>query len=265
MINLIRADLYKMRKSSVIKILFGITTLSAIIMTLMAYFIEQGKIPSAYTGIGFLLGDINMISILGAVAAGVFISGDFDNKIIHQTIASGSSRLNVIISKAISLISVVFIMLLPYAIIVGIALSTGCQFNMGAVSVGFLNILTKEAGIDFTVSIFFKMIITMFTLMLVYMAQLSICIPFAILLKKPVLVVAIYYGFTILCAQLNGLRNSSQIFDTIYTYLPFGGKYTLVAFDTGTGDIIRAIAVSVVFIILMIALTYSIFRKTEIK
>lgn len=265
MINLIHADLYKMRKSSVIKVLFGITTLSAIVMTLMAYFIQQGKIPAAYTGIGFLLGDMDMISILGAVAAGVFISGDFDNKTIHQTIASGSSRLNVIISKAITLICVVFIMLLPYAIIVGIALGTGCQFNMGAVSVGFLNILTKEAGIDFTVSIFFKMIIIMLTLIFVYMAQLSICIPLAILLKKPVLVVAIYYGFTILCAQLAGLRNSSQIFDTIYTYLPFGGKYTLLSFDTGTGDIIKAIAISVVFIILMIVLTYSIFRKTEIK
>jgi len=43
MYNLIRADLFKLRKSMTIKILFGITTVSAVVMAVMAYLIPQGK------------------------------------------------------------------------------------------------------------------------------------------------------------------------------------------------------------------------------
>jgi ABC-2 type transport system permease protein len=101
--------------------------------------------------------------------------------------------------------------------------------------------------------------------MVVYMAQLSICVPLAFATKKPVLVVAIYYGFTIFCAQLSGLRNSSPALDKVVSYTPFGGNYTFVTLDTGTGDYVKAIVVCFVFIMLMLAVTYSIFRKLEIK
>lgn len=103
MYNLILADLFKLCKTMAIKILFGITTVSAVIMAVMAYMIPQGKIGASMTGIGFMLSDISMISILGAVIAGVFICGDFDNKTIHDAIASGCSRGEVIGSNRILL------------------------------------------------------------------------------------------------------------------------------------------------------------------
>ena len=101
MLNLIRADLFKMCKSSVMKILFGITTLCAGAMTVIAYFITQRKMDPGMTGIGFLFSDINIISILGAVIAGVFICGDFDNKTIHDAIACGCSRRTIIDRKSV--------------------------------------------------------------------------------------------------------------------------------------------------------------------
>jgi len=265
MLNLIQADLFKMRKSSAIKILFGITTLCAIVMTVMAYLIPKGQISDEYIGMVFLISDIVMMGILGAVTASVFICGDFENKTIHDAIASGCSRGTVIVSKAIVFFCGVGFILLPYAIITGIALSTGSKFEMGTVSMGFLNMLTKESGLVFSTSVLLKMLAAAFTLILVYMAQLSVCVPLALMLKKPVLVVAIFYGFTIFCANLTGLRNSSETFDKIFSYTPYGGKYSFVTLSTEAGDFVKAIAVSLFFIIVILGVTYSVFRKSEIK
>ena len=265
MLNMIRADLFKMSKSSAIKILFGITTLCAIGMLVIAYLIPQGQIAQEYTGFGFMFSDTNMISILGAVIAGVFICGDFDNKTIHDAIAGGCSRVTIIVSKAIVFFCAIAFVLLPYAIITIISLSTGSEFSMGSVAVGFLNIITQNSSIAFQASEFFKLLMVMLTLMIVYAAQLSICVPLALVLKKPVLVVAIYYGCTILCAQLAGLKNSSPMFDNIFSLTPFGGNYMFVTMDSGTGDLVKAISVSLVFIIILIGITYSVFRKAEIK
>ena len=265
MYNLISADLFKLRKSMAIKILFGITTISSIIMAVIAYLIPQGNIDASMTGIGFLFSDIDVISILGAVLAGVFICGDFDDKTIHDAIANGYSRETVIVSKAVVFCCAVAFLLIPYAIIICISLSTGSKFDMGKVSVGFLHILTSEAGITFSTPEIWKFLAVMLTLMIIYAAQLSVCVPLAFTLKKPVLVVPIYYGFTIFCAQLVGLRGKSALFDGIFACTPFGGNYTFITLDSGLGDILKSIFVSLIFIIVMLVVTYSSFRKSEIK
>lgn len=265
MLNLIWADLFKLRKSMAIKILFGITTVSAVIMVVMAYSISQGKINASMTGIGFMFCDMSMISILGAVIAGVFISGDFDNKTIHDAIANGSSRGAVIVSKAIVFCCAIAFILLPYAIITGIALGTGSTFSMGNLASGFIHILTSEAGKTFSAAAIFKLLFAMLILMIVYMAQLSVCVPLAFLLKKPVLVVAFYYGFSFFCGQLAGLKGKSLLFDRIFACTPYGGNYIFVTLGTGMGDIVKAIFVSLIFMIVMLAVTYCAFRKSEIK
>ena len=264
MFNLIRADIFKIRKSLAIKILFGITTGCAVVMAVIAYLIPQGKIDANMTGIGFLFSDINMISILGAVIAGLYICGDFDNKTIHDAIANGCSRGTILISKAIVCSGAVMFILLPYAIVTGIALGIG-EFSMGSVAVGFLNILTTGAGNTFSASEIGKLIAAMITLMIVYAAQLSICIPLALVLKKPVFVVAIFYGFTILCAQLSRFQDSSPLFDHIFSCTPYGGNYTFLTFHSSTGDIFKALAVSFLFMIAMVTVTYLAFRRSEIK
>lgn len=265
MFNLIWADLFKLRKSFAIKVLFGITMLSAVAMTIIAYLIPRGKLEVGMTGIGFMFSDVNIISILGAVIAGVFICGDFDNKIIHDAIANGSSRSAVIVSKAVVFYCAIAFMLLPYVIITGYALSTGNEFSMGTIAVGLLHILTIDSGISITALEIWKLLFVILTLMFVYMAQLSVCVPLAFTLKRPVFVVAIYYGFTILCAQLLGLRDSSRLLDRILALTPFGGNYTFMSMETVTGDIIKSFFVSLVFMFIMLTVTYIVFRRSEIK
>ena len=265
MYNLIVADLFKLRKSMAIKILLAITTLSALVMVWIAYLIPQGKMDGSMIGMGFMFSDMNVISILGAVIAGVFICGDFDNKTIHDAIATGHSRWTVVISKATASCCAMVIILLPYAIITGIALSTGSEFSMGSVSLGFLNVLTSEGSISFSTAELGRLLGVMLTLIIVYVAQLSITVPLAFMLKKPVLVIVIYYGFSIFCGQLAGVGNHFPLLDRIFTSTPYGANYTLVTLDTSTGDILQAISVSLIFIVVMLVVAFSVFRRSEIK
>lgn len=265
MLNIMRADIYKMFKSQMLKILFVITSLTSIAMTIMAYLMAGGKIDASFTGIGFMFSDVNIISILGGVIAGAYICSDFDNKTIHETIATGCSRGKVVISKAFSYSIGVAFVLLPYAIATGIALSTGANFSMGKVALGFLHLITKESGSTLDGADILKLVAVMLTLIIVYTSQLSICILLALLLKRPVLVVGLYYGLSMLSAQLLKLAESSETFNKIYSLTPFGGTHSFITLDTGAWDIVKSILVSFIFVIIILGITYSFFRKAEIK
>ena len=265
MFNLIQADLFKLRKSMAIKILFSMTAAGAIIMATIAYLIPLGKVETRMTGLGFMFSDINMISILGGVIAAIIVCGDFENKTIHDAIASGSSRAAVIVSKTAVLALALTIILLPYVLVASIALGTGAEFSMESVATGFLHILTTEGGSVFSSSEAWKLAAASLVLILVYIAQLSICVPLAFVLKKPIFVVAIYYGFSILCGQLMSIKGSSPVFDRLFSLTPYGGNHVFMSLNTGTGDLIKTLPVSFIFILIVLAVTYSLFRKTEIK
>lgn len=265
MLNLIQADLFKLYKSKAIKVLFAMTTLGAVAMTTIAYLIVQGKLDSGMSGIGFMFSDINMISILGAVIAGTFICGDFDNKTIHSAIASGCSRSVVIISKAIVFFCAVAFILLPYAIITVIALISGVEFSMGATAVGFLNIITSNAAVTFSVAEMWKLLAIMLTLIIVYISQLSICILLAFIFKKPVSVVGIYYGISIFFAQMTEVRAKFEIVDNVFKLIPYGGSYSLLNLNSFSEDMIKAIVISIIFSIAMLVVSYITFKKVEIK
>lgn len=265
MFNLIWSDLYKLRKSITIKVFFIITAFSAIAMSLMAYLIPRGKLDASLTGIGFLFSDMNMISILGALIAAICICGDFENKTIHDAIAGGNSRFNVILSKVAVCFCGLTLILLPYIITTIIVLSSGTKFGMDSVALGFLNIITSESGSPFTANEISKLFFTTLTLITVYLSQISLCIPLALLFKKPIFIVAIYYCFTILTAQVMALKDSMPGLYRIASFTPFGGNYSLVNFSTSGSDLIKAFSASIFFITLMVLISYTVFKKAEIK
>ncbi len=264
MFNMVRADLFKMFKSSTVKVLFAITTLCSIIMVIMAYSIQHGKLGTQMTAIGFMISDADIISILGAVIAGVFICSDFENKTIHEAITCGCSRGAIVFSKIISFFICLWIILLPYVVAAVIALCTGYKFSMGSVGIGFLNLIVKEAG-TFSASKATKLLVIILALILVYAAQLSLCIPFAFLFKKPAMVIAVYYATSFASAQLLSIKTKSKTFENIFACTPYGGKNQFITLHSASGDITKAIVCSLVFIIIMIGLTYTMFRRDEIK
>lgn len=265
MLNMVRADLFKMRKSPAMKILFAITAICSAGMLTIAYLIAQGSISAESAGVGFLFSDVNVISILGAVIAGIFICGDYDNKTIHEAITSGSRRSSIITGKALAFFCGIIFILLPYIVLTFIALATGSGFNMGAVSIGFLNILSAESGAAFTDSTLLKLLAPAFALVMTYAAQLSICVPLAFLIKKPVAVVGIFYGISISGGRLTALQNSYPVLKNIVSWTPFGADYMFLTSASETGVIIKAILVSIIFIAVTVGITYGIFKKSEIR
>lgn len=265
MLNLIQADLFKLRKSMALKVLFGISTVSAAVMIWFANLISQGKLEESFADLGFMFSDINVISILGGITASILICGDFENKTIHDSIATGTSRSFIVVSKTSLIALCLAFLLLPYALVTFIALSTGSEYSMGTVAIGFLNFLTTESGTILSGAEAGKMIVVMLSLMLVYAAQVSICVPLAFLLKKPVFVVGMYYGLSVSSGQLLSLSQSSPVFDRIFSLTPFGGDHVFLTLASGGGDIIKSILVSLVFITIMITIASSIFRKAEVK
>lgn len=265
MINLIRADFFKIRKSITIKILFLIAFICAAGMTVIAYSIACGKMNAGMSGIGFLFSDVDVISILGGVCAAVFICGDFDNKSIHDSVAGSYGRLSVIISKFLIFAGSVIILLIPYAVAVGIGLGTGSKFSLTTPGLGFLNLLTATGGKNLSGSQGWELFGIMLLLLLVYAAQLSLCLPLAMIFRKPVVVIAVYYAFSVLSGQLSALAKNSKLFSDLFALTPYGGNHPLLTLSAGWADVIQAILVSLIFIAFMIALTFAAFRKAEIK
>ncbi len=265
MINMIRADIYKMFKASAFKILLAITAAAAVALVIISNFIAEGKLNSEISGAVFLISDVSLLSILGGVAAGVFICNDFENKTIHEAIASGFGRSKVVISKALAFFTGIAVLLLPYALVTGIAVSSRKDYSLGNASLGFLHLLIEESGTALSIGEFPKLLVVMLVLTLILTAQLSICVFLALVLKKTVAVIAIYYGISITSGQLLGLAEKSELFDKLYSLTPFGGTYMFMTLEAGTGEIIKAVLVSIGFTAVILGLTCMVFRKKEIK
>ncbi|MNW66520.1 hypothetical protein D3C74_449980 [compost metagenome] len=62
-----------------------------------------------------------------------------------------------------------------------------------------------------------------------------------------------------------GLAKNSAVFDRIFSCTPYGGNYTFLTLDSTAGDLIKAIGVSAAFIIVILAITFAIFRRSEMK
>ncbi|GIO36486.1 hypothetical protein J41TS12_13470 [Paenibacillus antibioticophila] len=263
MINLLLADAYKLWKSTAIRVLIVITAVSAGLVTWFAYQIPGGNLDAGLSGIAFMFSDMNVISILGAVLATIMICGDFDNKMIQHAISGGTGRGAIITGKAAILAIAVIVLLLPYGLIIGTAIGSGIDFSLGTASIGFVNLLTS--GAELSMAGIWKLTAVMLIMMLVYAAQISLCLPLALLLRKPVLVIAIYYGFSILTGQLLSISKQYAWLDRLLGLTPYGGTHIFLSLDSGAGDMIKAVVVSLAFFAAMMALTYVMFRKAEIK
>ena len=265
MLNLFLSDLYKIRKSTTMRIILAISAVCAVVMALMAYFISTGELGKNLSGINFLFGDANVLCLISAVAAGVFICGDFDNKAIHDTIAAGGGRVAIVVGKALSFFIVMAVLALPYAVTVTIAICTGNRFDMAGVSIGFAHMMTVEGGISVTAAMFGRLLIVMLIQIIVYVGQGSLCVLFSFLFKKPVLVVAVSYVLSILSGQLQSLKGSSELFDRLIACTPYNGDYCFLTTASSSTDLLKAFIASILFSCVVLAVTALFFRKAEIK
>lgn len=116
MIDLIKVDIYKTAKSSLMRIIFAISVLSASVMLLFAQLIATGNMDIQNIGITSLFADSQIFTLLGCVIIGIFLCNDFEYKIIENAISSRHSRNMIVISKVISLIILILLLSMSYII-----------------------------------------------------------------------------------------------------------------------------------------------------
>lgn len=265
MFNLIRADLFKLRKSTSIHISMAIVWLCAAAMTIISYLITQGHVGMEISGTASLFADAAMISIIGSVIAAIFICGDYENKIMNNAILGGSGRGTVVLAKSIVYFIMIALLVLPYGVVTVIAILSGYEFAAPFVPSVFLELMANEAGMALSAAVILKLITITLTMMLVYASQLSISLLLAFVLKRPVFVVGLSVILSMLLAQATQLKDTIPLLGNILALTPFALGYPDLTLNAGAGDFINAIAVSLFFMAIMLVITYFTFRRSELK
>lgn len=265
MLNLIRSDLFKMRKSLPVKICFGIVCLCAVFLIIISNMISKGTLGTQVVSNASLLCDTIVMSIIGAVIAGVYICSDFENKTVNAAISCGNGRGRLVMSKAVVYYLITAVMLLPYSVATVTAYISKAKFGKPLIPSVFLNILAKKSSMEFSPSVFLKMIAVMLTVAIVYAGRVSICLLLAFLLKKSAFVVGAGFGLAFILDIITGFKDKLGIFGKILGFTPYVQDFRMLTLDTGAGTLFKAIVCSIIFIALIFIITFSIFRKSEIK
>lgn len=217
MINLIRADFYKIYFSKSLWVILLISVISSIVFATSAHFVDTGTINIVTaTGALSLFSEPQMIALLGSILVGIELSTDFENKQIESAIASGNSRSNLITIKFFNLALLVLFIYFPYILMMIILPMTNLGFQ-GFLPTPVLNVIGESTNIN--MNLFISIINIAIISLLAYISQLSISILYMFIFKKPVLVIAATYMTILLLGPISSLNDT---LNTIMSFTPYG-------------------------------------------
>lgn len=260
MINLIHADLYKIRKSIAFRVCLLVTIICSILLTIISHGLATGDMDIAVNTVSGL-SDIFIMSVIGSLMAGISICSDFDSKNIHDAISCG--RAAIVSSKIVVYSLIIMILVLPYAIcgFVGFAMD-GTFSNVLPFST-YTAMMANAPGLAIDVNGVLKALAVCFTSLLLYAARLSFCVPIAFKVRKSVVVMVIGVVFGFLVDLIINVLSKVEILEKLLKLTPF--THINVALDCTAGDLVKDIIISIVFIAIMGIITWVGFRKAEIK
>jgi ABC-2 type transport system permease protein len=265
MLNLIHAEFYKLRKSSGLKVCFLLSCICAAALALISHSIAAGNMSSDISASASGLTEIMIVSLLGSLMAGILVCSDFETKAIHDAVACGRGRSAVILSKVLIYIFIIALLLMPYTIAAVIGFSTGAEFSKPFVASVFIKILSNETGLEVTAASIGKIIMISIVTMLVHAARLMICIPLAFKIRKSIAILGIGFAFSAVIDLIIGLLDDIPLLGDLLSLTPFNKRFMMLTMDAGAGTLLKAAVTSIVFMVLITAITYKVFKRAEIK
>lgn len=259
MYNLFQAEMFKIRYSPTFKISLLVATVCAFVLIYLSYGIGTGEVDASVGAGASGLSDVMIVSLLGSLLAGVILSNDFDNKTIHDALLS-ESRASVVGSKTLIFILAVVVLVLPYLVAGLIGYASGWHFAAFMPNV-FIEMAAAGTGDDVS---FGQTLSVGFVMLLVYVGRLSICLPVAFLVRRPMAVLGIGFVSAFVFDLLIGASEGIAVLEAIVGNTPWA-MTRLVTLDAPVEDLVRASVVSVGTLVAMAALTYTIFRRAEVK
>ena len=267
MINLIKADFYKIHRSPIYKVLFLVLTACAVTTTLVSHFVSTGDIDMATASTAALLSDVVMMNLASCIVAGQLICGDFENKLIQSALTGTSGRFSVVCGKMITYTLLVCVMTLPYALtsIIGYVLDLGfCAPYSASV---YLKILFESTTVDCSVGALLKYIVIAVIMALIYTAQTAFVFTLAFVLKNKALIVTtigfivcVFFGMT--SSMIAGISDSAK---ELISWTSFTPDAYGMGNETEIGTMIKVTGIALAFIAAFTYITYATFKKTEIK
>ena len=258
--DLWKATMYRCVKSTGMKVVAGLTAVAAVLYYILGYMVAEGKLPVAQAGSVTGLGDAMILWLFGALAVSLLIGGDFEHKTIHGAIRFGRGK--IVVNYMLVYEVLITVLVLPYTIGSLVCVLSGADFS-GAegtiISLYMGNVFAYEEGMAG------KLILSYLAGLFVYIGQLSICVPVAMKVKKPVVVTAFGFFFGMITALISTLASKVEMLDNIYQLTPYRYGITETGVVAETGDMWMAIVISLVFTALMGGVSYLVFRKADIK
>ena len=260
MINQLRTDLYVLRHSGTAALCLLACVVAAVLYTWLQHSLAQGSLgPEAASGVQGL-SDILLISLLGPLLYGVVISQPFETKSVHNALLA-SGRGAFVASKTVTAAALVTALSLPYGLAVLVGRATGAEFAP-AIPTAF-SLLLAEGG-ELTAGEVGSILAITVTSGLLMAAKLAVCLPLAIWLKRPLVVMAVGFVWSFLADLL-----ASQVADVpglgaVVELTPFALEHVPGPGSSG-GDLLGALAVSAVFIAVMGLVSWLIFRRADVK
>ena len=259
--NLLTATFYRVGKSTGIKMVFVITTVVATLYYVCGNMVANGTIGEVNAGSVTGLGDAMILWIFGPLFTAMVIGSDFENKTIHAALSYGRGKVivNIVLVYAVGLLALT----IPYILGSVICLIGGINMQgaeMTAVSA------CMDCAIRYNESFGVgKLLLVYLAFACVTIAQISICVPVAIKVKKPVIVTAFGFFFGMITALISTIAANVEALQTIYKLTPYAYGLTEVNLDASLSDLLTAIFVSIIFTSIMELVSWLLFRKAEIK
>lgn len=259
--NLLKASLFRLVKSNGARIAFGMTAVAAAAYYALGYMVSTGRLLTEQAGSVTGLGDAMVIWLFGSLMAGIIIGSDFEHKTIHAEIGYGRPR--ILLNYLIVYVLGMLLLLLPYTLGSLVCIAAGVRMD-GAEAVSVSIYMDSILHYSRSVSIG-KLLLCYVSYTFVYIGQLSICLPAAVIFKKTAAVTVFGFFFGMLTAILAALASKVEILDNVYKMTPYAYTLSKINMNATNTDLLLGIVVSILFTGIMGLLSWRLFRRAEIK
>ena len=264
MMQLFKATLYRMYKSTGVRIAVLFTYVAAIGYYVLGFMIANGDMEAEMAGNVTALGDAMIIWLFGSLVVGVLVGGDFESKTIHGAIGYG--RKAVVMNYVFVYMAMMVVLLLPYitgsiALIIAGVDMTGAEGTTVSI---FMDNIIRCNGLSDGINVG-KLILSYVSYTVVIIGQLSILIIVAMKLRKAMPVTCVGFIFGMLTALLALLASKVEILDNIYKLTPYNYSISRLGMGADISDMLRGIVVSLVFMAFCGEIGWLAFRKADIK
>lgn len=260
MINQLRADLFTQRHSTGLLVCLVAACGAAGLYTYFQHELALDNLaPASVNGVQGL-SDVFLVNLLGALLIGLVVSRPFETKSVHHALLA-AGRGAFVASKTVVAALAVVALALPFGAAALMARATEAEFAP-SVPTTFALLTASTGPLDAgTVA---RLVAVVFVAALLYAAELAVCIPLAIVVKRPIVVMAAGFAWTFVADLAVGSAERWEVTEALVGLTPFATDRMPLP-DGTAGDLLGTTIVCLAFIALMGALSWLLFRRSDVR